>query len=128
MKNPFKKARAVIHQRLREYEKLIDDQANISSVKQKLEDATKSIHLNPNDADAYYLRGNAYDYLGQYEKALRDYNKAIQLDPNNADAYNCRGMVYAFFRKYEKAKADYRKALTIDPDHNIAKKNLAMLE
>ena len=42
---------------------------------------TEQIAQNPNDADAYYNRGNAYYDLGQYERAIQDYDKAIELNP-----------------------------------------------
>ena len=37
--------------------------------------------MDPNDADAYTIRGNAYRRLG--EKAKADYEKALRIDPDN---------------------------------------------
>ena len=75
-----------------------------------------AIRLNPDDADAYYNRGNAKSktsvntsppsqilispsasmrrcaYLGQaHFAAIADYDIAIRLNPDDADAYNNRG-------------------------------------
>ena len=36
--------------------------------------------LNPDDADAYYNRGESYIDLGQYERAIEDFDKACSLD------------------------------------------------
>ena len=36
--------------------------------------------LDPQLADAYYNRGNAYESLGQYEQADRDFAKAQELE------------------------------------------------
>jgi len=47
----------------------------------------KAIELNPNFAEAYYNRGNAYSDLKQYERAIEDYNKAIELNPEDKGTY-----------------------------------------
>ena len=49
---------------------------------------TETIHANPNDARAWFLRGNAYLDRGEYEFAVSDYSKAIELVPDDAVAYN----------------------------------------
>ena len=51
-------------------------------------DYTEVLRLNPNYADAYYNRGDAYDDKGDYARARADWEKALQLDPNDADARN----------------------------------------
>lgn len=43
---------------------------------------TKAIALNPQNANAYYNRGNAYAQLGHYAEALRDYDRALQINPS----------------------------------------------
>ena len=40
------------------------------------------MQLNPNYAEAYNNRGNAYYKLGEYEKAIADYNSRLALNPN----------------------------------------------
>jgi len=45
---------------------------------------TTAIQLDPNDEDAYCMRGRAYYKLGQHHRAINDYTKAIQLDPDDA--------------------------------------------
>ena len=47
---------------------------------------TRAIALNPQYANAYYNRGNAYAQLGHYAEALRDYDRALQLNPSLTDA------------------------------------------
>lgn len=46
---------------------------------------TAILALLPEEADAYYLRGNALLELGQYEKAEADFDKVMQLSPNDYD-------------------------------------------
>ena len=41
---------------------------------------SKAIDLNPEDAAAYYNRGNAYVNQGEFDKAIQDYSKAIKLN------------------------------------------------
>jgi tetratricopeptide (TPR) repeat protein len=48
---------------------------------------TRAIKLDPNYADAYSNRGNAYAAIGQYDLAIADHNKAIELDPEEAFLY-----------------------------------------
>ena len=39
---------------------------------------------NPSIASTYTNRGNAYEDLGQYQRAIQDHDEAIRLDPQNA--------------------------------------------
>jgi len=66
--------------------------------------------LNPNDAGAYYNRGNVYAELNQHERAIEDYNKAIELNPAFAEAYGNRGIAYSEIHRYEEAIRDLKKA------------------
>ena len=51
-----------------------------------IDDFTRAIELDPNDAKAYNNRGIAYRYLGEYQQAIDDSTKAIELDSNDAEA------------------------------------------
>ena len=55
-----------------------------ANLKKEASSEILNIGLDPNDANVYYNRGNAYDGKGQYDKAIEDYNKAIALNPNYA--------------------------------------------
>ena len=81
-----------------------------------IENYTKAIELNPNDAIAYNNRGNAYCNKGECDKAIADYNKAIELDPKEADYYNNRGFAYAKMGRFGEALKDCNQALEIDPN------------
>tara|TARA_B110000967_G_C18374795_1_gene312347 strand:+ start:34 stop:381 length:348 start_codon:yes stop_codon:yes gene_type:complete len=57
-----------------------------------ISDITKSIDIYPNNAIAYFKRGEAKGFLKKdYYGAISDYTKSIELDPNNGDAYYNRG-------------------------------------
>lgn len=75
----------------------------------------KAIELNPDNADAYFNRGDAYGEIGEYEKAIADYSKAIELKPSDASAYFNRGDAYGEIGEYGKAIVDYSKAIELNP-------------
>src|SRR4030067_699181 len=84
---------------------------NIQSKHDKaIEDYSKSIDMNPNNAEAYGNRGLIYYKKGQYDRAIEDFNKAIAINPNDADAYRNRGRAYYDKGFMEKAMADFQKA------------------
>jgi tetratricopeptide (TPR) repeat protein len=51
----------------------------------------QAIRFAPNNAGAYFFKGNALSALRSYEEAVISYDRAIQLSPNVADAYNAKG-------------------------------------
>ena len=55
--------------------------ANLTGANLSRVDLKKAIDLNPQDAEAYYNRGLAYDELSNYNQAIKDYTKVIELDP-----------------------------------------------
>jgi tetratricopeptide (TPR) repeat protein len=76
---------------------------------------SRLLALNPNDADAYNGRGNAYNGEGHYDRAIADFDQAIRLDPKNANSYNDRGNSYSVKRDYDQAIADYDQAIRLNP-------------
>jgi tetratricopeptide (TPR) repeat protein len=78
------------------------------------------IEKEPNFAEAYNNRGNAYSELNQLETAINDYNKAIELNPNNAGAYYNRGNTYRKLNLYTKVIEDYSKAIENNPKFAVA--------
>ena len=78
------------------------------------------VQRNPNDPQAYNMRGSVYGQSGRSQDALADFNKAIQLDPNYAQAYANRGLIYRQTGKFDLALADYNKALQLDPNYAVA--------
>ena len=83
-------------------------------------DYHKAIELNPNDADVYCRRGDAYYEMDEYGEAIVDYSKAIQLNPDYADACASRGCAYLELGEYNKAIADHNKAIELAPNDALA--------
>ena len=83
---------------------------------------SKAVNRNPNLAEAYQLRGNAFKELGDYPAALEDYTQVLTLAP---DAYwfNRRGLTYEEMKNFEAAAADYTRALALDPKWAVAYNN-----
>ena len=82
------------------------------------ESYNQAIEQNPNDADAYYHRGLAYQSQPDY--AILDYNKAIRLRPDFAEAYHYRGDAYLAKADYDNAISDYTQVLKLKPNYSFA--------
>ena len=57
-------------------------------------DYDQAIALEPDHADLYFNRGNAYGNKGQYNRAIRDYDEAIRLNPDDAEAIKNGELAY----------------------------------
>jgi serine/threonine protein kinase len=68
-----------------------------------------ALDLNPNNPEAYYLRGRAYKNLRLYKESVRDFSQALEHEPKMARAYLERGLVYRNLGMHEKAKEDFGK-------------------
>jgi len=107
----------------------------------------KAMRNNPNDADAYWARGELYLERRLYDSAALDFTKVIELNPTRAEAYYKRGLSYigpednspgarllrAIFGNkedkndwetsvdlrpyYDGATSDFTKAIEIKPDY-----------
>ncbi|MBE9142642.1 tetratricopeptide repeat-containing S1 family peptidase [Planktothrix mougeotii] len=82
-----------------------------------LDDFTKVINVNSDNANAYIYRGNVRRELKDYQGAISDYDKALKIDPNYAGAYINRGLARSDLKDYQGAISDYDKALKIDPNY-----------
>jgi tetratricopeptide (TPR) repeat protein len=77
---------------------------------------SKAIALDPNYAEAYNERGNAYYKKNEYDPALKDYSKAIAIRHDYADAYNNRARLYFHNKDYDKSLRDLDRLIELD--HN----------
>jgi len=69
-----------------------------------------AINKNPNFAEAYHNRGNAYRQTKRFRSAIEDYSKAIYLSPRNAISYNGRGLSYYSLGYVDLACRDFEYA------------------
>ncbi len=80
---------------------------------EKINYYTEAIKLNPNFADAYYMRGTNRQEKGDIDNAITDFNNAIRLKPDYAEAYNNRGNAYQSNGKLIEAIADYTQSIEL---------------
>ncbi|BAY24959.1 peptidase, M50 family protein [Calothrix sp. NIES-2100] len=76
----------------------------------------KIIKNQPKNADAWYGRGYALNYLHKHEEAIAAYDQTIQIQPDNNDAWYLRGYSLYSLQRYIEALAAYDKALEIKFD------------
>ena len=82
-----------------------------------IEETTVSIKDNPNNADAYSVRGFAMALNGDTTKGLADTKKAYDLDPNNVANYYNMAMVYKLQGQLNESKQWFEKVLEKDPSN-----------
>jgi tetratricopeptide (TPR) repeat protein len=75
------------------------------------------INAHEREAEAYFLRGEAFAMQGDVASALEAYGAAISRAPRMAEAYAHRGRVKQRSEDFSGAAADYETALSIDA-HN----------
>lgn len=85
-----------------------------------VEDLTRALQLNPNDAEAYYKRGNVNYDQGNFEAAIEDYTKAVRLNRNLNDVYYNRGLAYFELQDYPAAIEDYNQIIRLNPNDGDA--------
>lgn len=75
----------------------------------------EAIRMNPNYADAFRRRGDAYYLNGNNSLAVIDYTMAIKLNPFDSRAHNNRGMVFRLNGYLEQAVDDYTISISLEP-------------
>lgn len=110
-----------------EISKLFAEALNEKDHRKQIELYTKITNLNPNLVAVYNNRGNAYDEIGEYDKALDDMNKAIELNSNDAEVYCNRGIVYENLGDSQAALMDYNKAIELNPNYAAPFNNRATI-
>lgn len=81
---------------------------------------TKVVYQDPNNSQAYFMRGMSYMFTEKFNKAIEDLTVSLDINPSNADASNARGLAYGYIGEVELAIADFDKAISIDPQFTEA--------
>ena len=82
---------------------------SLGNIEAAIKDCSEAIKCDPELADAWNNRGNAYNRTGEYAKALADYDQSIKLKPDKAVYYNNRAAAHFLLKQYVPAKADLEK-------------------
>ena len=83
-----------------------------------IEDFSRAIELDPQQASAYAYRAEVYHIVGMTDESMRDCIMAIQLggDPQStARAYTIRARIYRQLHRDGLSEADLRKSFALDP-------------
>ena len=89
-----------------------------------IDEYSETIRLRPDFHRAFFMRGNAQNFLGSSQAALSDYNAAIALAPDFSSAYFQRGVVLFHSNNIHGAIADWEKVLELEPGHAPARQNI----
>jgi tetratricopeptide (TPR) repeat protein len=79
-----------------------------------IQNYTRAIELDPNNAIAYAVRGDAQVMQKNYGAAIEDYTQALRLDPKNAQNYHSRGRAKSSTADYRAALEDFNQAIALD--------------
>jgi tetratricopeptide (TPR) repeat protein len=82
-------------------------------VQKTIQDCSKSIAVGPT-VDAYYQRGEAYEKLGEHQKAIADFDAAIAESRESPFAYRARSVAKLNAGDREGARADDDQARRIE--------------
>lgn len=94
----------------------------LGNFEESVEDFTKAIEKDPNNAEHYYDRSWTYNKMDRSHSAMLDINKALELEPSNSRFYYSRAGFEYDLGRYKEAIKDYTKAIEINP---TAKKYIA---
>lgn len=76
----------------------------------------KDLSQNPQNFDAWWLKGTALCHLDCYEDALDCYQVALKINPGVASLWQNSGLLLSAMNRPEQAIDMYNRALEIDPD------------
>jgi tetratricopeptide (TPR) repeat protein len=93
---------------------------------QTVDAAEKAIATVPQLAEAYKIKGNALQKMGQTAAAMNCYVRAVEIQPNLANVYAGIGDVYAKQQQWKLAIEFYQKAIIIKPMAGVYR-NLARI-
>jgi len=86
---------------------------NHKNYEQAINKFTRALSLDPNHADAYVWRSDAYIQLSQYQQAIEDCTQIISIDPDNIPAYVRLGFARLSLEEYQQSLEDSNRAISL---------------
>jgi tetratricopeptide (TPR) repeat protein len=83
-------------------------------------DCGTAIKLDPDNAEAYYRRGDAYSFQKEYDKAIADFGVAIRLQPKFIGPWFDRANAFYFKGEVDRAIEGYTGLLAFAPKFHAA--------
>jgi tetratricopeptide (TPR) repeat protein len=90
-----------------------------------LEQSRQILALNPSNADALGMRGDALFAQGKWTEAAVAYRQYLTVRPNDADAITRLGVTLMATNQAADALASFRRAVDVNPRNGEARRNLA---
>jgi serine/threonine protein kinase/tetratricopeptide (TPR) repeat protein len=81
---------------------------------------SRAIELKPDYSGAWFKRGEAYEHLGQGDKAAADVAHAIESNPKSAATWIDAGEAYDNLGRKDEAIAAFKEAIRLQPDSALA--------
>ncbi len=78
---------------------------------------------DPGYLDARYIRGSAFNSMGERRRALREFNLILSTNPVYGHVWLARGEVLLALNRAEDALFDFNMALRLNPSESAAKIN-----
>lgn len=103
--------------------KLIEEANSLADeglLEEAVEKYSEIIAINPDNVDAFFLRGAAYHELEDFESAKDDALRVIDLDPEHEFACFNAGIAYGQLGENEDSVYYFKKAVAINPEYASA--------
>lgn len=78
------------------------------------EDSSEAIRLDPQNAEAFEVRGDAWVGAKRFENGIDDYDAAIRLKPDIARLFARRAVAFGLMRQFRLAVRDYTEAVRLE--------------
>lgn len=88
--------------------------------REAIEQCDEALSINPGDAKALYVKGEAYRGMGNQKKALECYTKAVRGRPNDEEIWYSAGVVLKQMGKLNEALTAFEKATEVGDSHHDA--------
>lgn len=76
---------------------------------------TRYLARVPNDKNALYLRGRAYEGLGKFDKALTDLSQSTRLKPDDYNTYRAIAQIDEHLLRYKDALVHWNQCIELSP-------------
>jgi|694.fasta_scaffold24465_4 tetratricopeptide (TPR) repeat protein len=87
-----------------------DEQSRQTNFEAAVDGFTNVLEINPENTEAYFMRGLNLTRLGEYELAIQDFSEAIARSPKGSESYYWRAEARKLSGDRLGAVADYSRA------------------
>jgi tetratricopeptide (TPR) repeat protein len=92
------------------------DQIFHGDFEKAIQSFSKAIEIDPENEEAYFLRGNAYNDSGKPELALKDYTVVLKRNPEDQLALYNRSLAYLSLQQFDQAIEDLSRLIQLAPE------------